>query len=58
MTMFSSVDSVRGNMEIKDELQKMVIEFPRYDYRRVTIELGNRGYHVNHKRVLRMIGVI
>jgi transposase InsO family protein len=42
-------------MKIKDELHKIAIEFPRYGYRRMTIELHNRGYHINHKRVLRLM---
>lgn len=42
-------------MEIKDQMQKIAVEFPRYGYRRMTIELHNRGYPVNHKRVLRLM---
>jgi putative transposase len=30
-------------------------EFPGYGYRRVTLELGHRGYRVNHKRVARVM---
>lgn len=48
-------DSVRVEMEIRNEMQRIAIEFPRYGYRRMTIELHNRGYHVNHKRVLRLM---
>jgi transposase InsO family protein len=51
----SDPDSIRVDMEIKNEMQKIAIEFPRYGYRRMTIELCNRGYHVNHKRVLRLM---
>ena len=51
----SDPDSVRVEMRIKNEMQKIAIEFPRYGYRRMTIELYNRGYHVNHKRVLRLM---
>ncbi len=36
-------DIIRFEMEIKDEMQKIAIEFPRYRYRRMTIELHNRG---------------
>jgi transposase InsO family protein len=46
---------IRYEMEIKDEMQKIAVEFPRYGYRRMTIELYNRGFHANHKRVLRMM---
>jgi len=31
------------------------LEFPYYGYRRITAELQNRGYAVNHKRVLRLM---
>ena len=48
-------DSVQDEMEIKNMLQNIAIEFPRYGYRRMTVELYNRGYHVNHKRVLRLM---
>jgi len=51
----SDSDSVRFDMKIKDELHKIAIEFPRYGYRRMTIELHNRGYLINHKRVLRLM---
>jgi len=51
----SDPDSVRVEMRIKNEMQKIAIEFPRYGYRRMTIDLYNRGYHVNHKRVLRLM---
>jgi putative transposase len=46
---------IRHEIEIKDQMHKIAIEFPRYGYRRMTIELHNRGYHVNHKRVLRLM---
>jgi len=31
------------------------LEFPYYGYRRITAELRNRSYAVNHKRVLRLM---
>ena len=42
-------------MEIRDEMQKVAVESPAYGYRRVAHELQNRGFAVNHKRVLRMM---
>jgi putative transposase len=42
-------------MEIRDEMQKIAVEFPAYGYRRITAELQKRGFAVNHKRVLRMM---
>jgi putative transposase len=42
-------------MELRDELQKVATESPAYGYRRITAELQQRGFDVNHKRVLRMM---
>lgn len=42
-------------MKIKDEIQDIALEFPRYGYRRTTVELRRRGFEVNHKRVLKIM---
>jgi putative transposase len=42
-------------MEIRDQMQKIALESPAYGYRRITAELQQRGFAVNHKRVLRMM---
>lgn len=42
-------------MKLKDEMQKIAVEFPRYGYRRMTKELQRRGFQANHKRVLRLM---
>ena len=42
-------------MEIRDQMQKVALESPAYGYRRITAELRQRGFAVNHKRVLRMM---
>ena len=42
-------------MEIRDQMQKVALEAPAYGYRRITAELQQRGFAVNHKRVLRMM---
>jgi transposase InsO family protein len=42
-------------MELRDEMQKVALEWPAYGYRRITRELQQRGFAVNHKRVLRMM---
>ena len=42
-------------MELRDELQRVALEWPVYGYRRITRELQDRGFDVNHKRVLRMM---
>lgn len=43
------------DITIKDEMQKIVIEFPGYGYRRVKVELRNRGNVVNQKKVRRFM---
>jgi transposase InsO family protein len=43
------------DMEIRDQMQKVALESPAYGYRRITAELQQRGFEVNHKRVLRMM---
>ncbi len=42
-------------MKLKDKIQKIAIEFPRYGYRRMTKELQRREFQVNHKRILRLM---
>lgn len=41
--------------KIRDQIQNIAVEYPRYGYRRITVELHKRGYIVNHKRVLRLM---
>src|ERR1700682_1956210 len=42
-------------MELRDEMQRIALESPAYGYRRITYELQQRGFEINHKRVLRMM---
>jgi putative transposase len=42
-------------MELRDQLQRVALEWPAYGYRRITCELRRRGFEVNHKRALRMM---
>jgi putative transposase len=42
-------------MQLRDEMQRIALEFPAYGYRRITAELRRRNQKVNHKRVLRMM---
>ena len=42
-------------MELRDAMQQIALEFPSYGYRRITMELNRRGFAVNHKRVLRLM---
>jgi len=43
------------SMALRDQIQKIALAFPAYGYRRITEELGRRGWVVNHKRVLRLM---
>jgi len=40
------------DLALRDAIEKVALEFPRYGYRRMTVELGRRGIVANHKRVL------
>ena len=42
----------RKDLDLRDAIEHIVLEFPGYGYRRVTAELHRRGWTVNHKRVL------
>ena len=41
--------------DLRESLEEIALEFPRYGYRRITVELKRRGWTVNHKRVLRLM---
>jgi putative transposase len=43
------------DMELRESLHEVALEFPAYGYRRITAELQRRGWDVNHKRVLRLM---
>ena len=47
--------SIPVEMELRDAIQQVALEFPAYGYRRITRELNRRGFAVNHKRVLRLM---
>lgn len=40
---------------LRDAIERLVLEFPGYGYRRVTKALQREGWDVNHKRVLRVM---
>ena len=44
------------DVELRDRIQRIALEWPPYGYRRITEELQKRqGQKVNHKRVLRLM---
>ena len=52
------LDGLDKDKELKAEIQSIFIEHKgNYGYRRVHLELRNRGYLVNHKRVQRLMKV-
>jgi putative transposase len=47
---------VQQDMELRSEMQRIAVEHRRrYGYRRMGVELQQRGFYVNHKRVLRLM---
>ena len=51
----SSKRRARGAVELRDAIERIVLEFPGYGYRRVTAALRREGWSVNHKRILRIM---
>jgi transposase InsO family protein len=45
----------RKDVVLRDAIERIVLEFPGYGYRRVTAALRREGWSVNHKRVLRIM---
>jgi len=43
------------NLAVRDEMQRIALEFPCYGSRRITAELQRRGRKVNRKRVQRLM---
>ena len=53
------LDKPDKDQELKDEIQSIFIEHKgNYGYRRIHLELRNRGYLVNQKRVQRLMKVL
>ncbi|EGU70120.1 integrase core domain protein [Streptococcus mitis SK569] len=53
------LDKPDKDQELKDEIQSIFIEHKgNYGYRRIHLELRNRGYLVNQKRVQRLMEVL
>ncbi|HET0063333.1 TPA: IS3 family transposase, partial [Streptococcus pneumoniae] len=53
------LDKPDKDQELKAEIQSIFIEHKgNYGYRRIYLELRNRGYLVNHKRVQRLMKVL
>jgi len=48
-------EQLKEEADLKDRIEAICLEFPRYGYRRVTKQLQYEGWRVNHKRVLRVM---
>ncbi len=51
----SAEQKAKGYVELRDAIERIVLEFPGYGYRRVSAALRREGWSVNHKRVLRIM---
>ena len=51
----SAPELTEAGIALRDAIERIVLSFPGYGYRRVTAELHRQGYVVNHKRVLRIM---
>jgi putative transposase len=43
------------DMDLRDTIQRIALQWPSYGWRRITAELQRRGQTVNHKRVYRLL---
>ena len=47
--------AIDHDLDLRDEMQRIAVEFPYYGWRRIQKELKDRGWVVNHKRVRRIM---
>ena len=50
-----SPERKEAEADLRDKIEAICLEYPRYGYRRITHELRYRSCHVNHKKVLRLM---
>jgi len=48
-------DRMKTEADLRDRIEGICLEFPRYGYRRVTHQLKHERWQVNHKKVLRLM---
>ncbi len=48
-------EKAREDADLRDKIEAICLEFPRYGYRKVTAALHQQNIRVNHKRVLRIM---
>jgi transposase InsO family protein len=49
------VPAADADLDLRDEIQRIALEFPYYGWPRITAELEKRGWQANHKRVYRIM---
>jgi len=50
-----TIEESKAENDLRDRIEGIALEFPRYGYRRITHQLKREGMIVNHKRVLRIM---
>jgi len=50
-----SPERLKIEADLRDRIEAICLEFPRYGYRRVTHQLRHEGQQVNHKKVLKIM---
>lgn len=50
-----AVPGANSDMDVRDEIHRIAVEYPSYGRPRITEELQRRGWPVNHKRVNRIL---
>ena len=50
-----SPERMKVEADLRDSIEAICLEFPRYGYRRVTHQLKHEGWQINHKKVLRLM---
>jgi putative transposase len=50
-----ALPAMDADLDLRDEIQRIALEFPYYGWPRITAELGKRGWQANHKRVYRIM---
>ena len=49
------LDRMELEADLRDRIEAICLEFPRYGYRRITHQLRHEGWRLNHKKVLRLM---
>ena len=49
------VERKPADTDLRNQIQRLAVQWPAYGYRRVQAELQRQGCRVNHKRVLRLM---